>query len=169
MSFELLQKILEVVIALGIAAFGFGYLYSQFFQGKNNQTKESIDTENSLTTYLKNQIEGFKDIVAAQDKKINEMGKEIAAMRAVSEEKDKTITKYLEILQNRNPEMDAFIKKVTLASDAQAEFRKQAAEKSDIQMNILKEIQTFMESINNHMEKSSKDLKIEATVTQGGK
>lgn len=145
-------EILGVAGTIGAVAIAFGYLFAQFIKGKNSRTREDLDTENALTTYLKNQIDGFQAIVKAQDEKIVELGKEVSALRAVVEEKDKTINKYLEILQNRNPEMDAFIRKLSSSADQQMEFQKEYQVSSDEKLKIFQEIRDFMEKINHTLQ-----------------
>lgn len=142
---------IEIIIGVGIIALGFGYVTSQFLVGRKGRTKDDIETENTLTTYLKNQIEGFKEIVEKQNNRIAGAEKEISALRATLGEKDKIISRYLEILQNRNPEIDTFIKESKVRQEQQ--------------MGIMNEIKVFMKNINDHMVQQNKDLKIEATVS----
>lgn len=144
-SYTILEVALGSLLSLGALAGGLGYLYSQYSKGKKGESKDEIDTQNSLTKYLKTQIETYKQIAKEQDEKISNMGKEISAFRAVIEEKDKTINKYLEILQNRNPELEDTLKGIA---------------------ESLVGIRGFMEHIDTHLEKSSKEMKIVGTVTQ---
>lgn len=145
-------QIIGGIGSLGILALGIGYLWSQFIRGKKSGSKENIDAENTLVTYLKNQVEGFAKIVKEQDIKFVALGKEIAALKATIDEKDKTIEKYLGILQNRNPELDTFIKESRIRQEHTLE--------------IMTQIKDCMVNINTHMQKHEKDLKIEATVTK---
>lgn len=164
MNNQLVQIVLVIMgslASLGLLAGGVGYLYSQFVTGKGSRSKENIETENSLITFLKNQNEGFEKIVKEQNVKIVDLGKEMAAMKATNEEKDKTIEKYLSILQNRNPELEQFMQKMTVLGENSEAFMKG-------QIVIMGEIQTFMQAINTHMETANKDLKIEATVSHNG-
>ncbi len=139
MQSTLFFQIIGAIGSLGVLALGIGYLYSQFMKGKNGGDKEGLDQKNALTTYLTSQISGFKELVADQDKKISELGKEVASLRAVIGEKDKTIQKYLEILQNRNPELEKSMADITRS---------------------MKDINTFMHSINNHMKMHNKSTKV---------
>lgn len=108
-------QILQVLAAIstgGLIFLTIGYFAAQFFQGGRNRNKDDIETENSLNTYLKNQVAGFKEIVEIQNKKIVELGEKIAELSGAMNEKDKTIAKYLEILQNRNPELLTVLKEI---------------------------------------------------------
>lgn len=165
MNITTIQISIGIIISLGVLAFGFGYVYSQFKKGKNDRTKTDLETENSLTTYLKNQVEGFKQIAKEQDQKIADLGKEISAMRAVLDEKDKTIDKYLAILQNRNPELEQFMVKVSRTSDMAEEYITNAKSYNQQQTEILNEIRNSMRNINVHMETQNKEMKIEGKIT----
>lgn len=145
------SQIIQIIETGGLIILGFGYVYAQFFKGKNARAKEDLETENSLTTYLKNQINGFKEIVEEQNKKIIELGKEVASLRAVIEEKDNTIQKYLDILQNRNPELEVFMQESKVFHQGQTQ--------------VLEKIGRFMETINKHLEKQSEDIEVLTTVT----
>lgn len=123
-----IQLIIEGIAAAGVVVLGLGYLFSQFIIGRNSHRKEELDTENSLTTFLKNQIDGFKELIALQNNKIEQLGKELAATQATITEKDKTIKTYFDIIQNRNPELE----------------------------NVLSQILDFMKKINEHMESELK-------------
>ena len=90
---QAIQSVLPLIIAVGAISLGLGYIVSQFFRGKNDRTKTDIDIENSLNTYLKNQISGFQLVIDEQNKKLETLQKEVSAMHAVIEEKDKTIDK----------------------------------------------------------------------------
>lgn len=152
MEYSLLQNIETV----GIIVLGAGYVYAQFFRGKNGRTKDEIDTENALVTYLKTQNEGFKAITKEQDDKINAMSKEIAVFKATIAEKDSTIEKYLALLENRDPQLKNFMENMTATAKNSDAFMKG-------QVAIMGEIKNFMQAINAHMEK---EFKIESTITQ---
>ena len=172
----MITSAIAIMISAGVVALGIGYLYSQYLKGKKGGTKEGLETENALVTYLKNQNEGLEKVIERQDEKRiqsdKEHAKELADVRdqlntfvARIEEKDKAfekmvesknqeIEKYLKILQNRNPELEAFIAKLSLAADTQAIFNGELAK-------IMGNISEFMSEINIHMKQ---DVKIEGTL-----
>ncbi len=162
MNLDSIKSLIELVASAAIIIGGGAYAVSLFFSSKKTAVKDDLETQNDLTLYLKNQIETYKEMIREYDqkmeernkefdKKYNELGKELAALKATSDEKDKTIAKYLEVLQNRNPELDQFIK------DSRAKW--------DQQINIISQVLQFMKNINEHMNKQNQDLKIEATVS----
>lgn len=137
---------------IGATALVIGYASAAFFKGRNSRKKEDLDTENSLTTYLQNQVKGYQKMVDDMKKDIAEMGKEISALRATIEEKDRANKQYLEILQNRNPELE--------------QFMKESSARGVEGLKILQGITGFMESINTHMQQQNKDMTISATISK---
>ncbi len=142
---QIIEFVLGGIVSLGVLAGGIGYLVSQFSKGKGDEKKDDLETQNELTLYLKNQVEGYKEIADKQNKKIADMDKELTTFKALIEEKDKTIAKYLEILQNRNPDLEKSLKEISAS---------------------MSDIKVFMQHVDTHLEKSSKDMKITGTVTQ---
>lgn len=150
MPSEYLKYIAEgVAICAGLFSVAglVGYTLAQFWNSKKDKRKDDIETENTLTTYLKNQIEGFKNIAKEQDTKIQTMDKQLAEFKAVIGEKDKTIERYLQILQNRNPELENFIKQST-------EYQKSSTQAFGAITKVLTEMS----------ENLQKDLTIKATI-----
>ncbi len=150
--FQIAEIVIGSLAGLGLLAGGIGYLKSQYVEGKTGEKKSDLETQNELTTYLKNQIETYKDIIKkqaedntennkVQNEKFAKMNTDITTMKAVIDEKDKTIAKYLEILQNRNPDLEVSLKEISAS---------------------MTDIKTFMKHIDSHLEK---ELKITGTVT----
>jgi hypothetical protein len=143
MSLDYLQYVIDALTFVGVG----GYALSQFVRGKGDKTSDEYATENTLNAYLKKQIESFKEIIADQDKKIQELGKQLAALSATLLEKDKTIDTYFAILQNRNPELEAFMKD-------QAQYRKESTTMFQHMVGTLGDISTQL----------NKELHIESTI-----
>ena len=156
MNIDAIKNIAEiigsVIAGIGLLSAGIGYCYSQFKTGKSAATKDSLESQNELTQYLRDQIDGYKEIAKEQNSKISNMEKQIASMQAIISEKDSTIKKYLDILQNRNPELD--------------QFMQESRQKWQDQLNFISQILDAMKNINEHMDVQKKDIKIQATVTQ---
>lgn len=144
---------LEAIAAV-LAGFGgfvamCGYAYGQFFTGKNQNTAEGVKTENEAIQLRQNQITELRDLVKDLTKKMEDnntahnvemraLHTQLGEVRGQLLEKEKQAEAYLEILQNRSPELD----------------------------KILVEIKDFMHAINEHMKKEGRDLQIDATVTR---
>jgi|GEM_PF-6574254 len=110
---DLIKLIAEIVIGLGVFAGGIGYLVSIFKKGTatiKEQSENVVATSDQLTQFWKDQVEGFKQMVAAQDLKLQMLTNDLNKMKGQMEEKEKQNKSYLEILQNRNPEMEQFMK-----------------------------------------------------------
>ncbi len=145
MKSSTIQLAIEIIGAIGVFSMGIGYIYTQFIVGKHSRVKDDLQTENDLTTYLKNQVNGYKEIAETQNKKIAEMDKEMSTFKAIIAEKDKTIEKYLEILQGRNPELEDILKDI-------------AASMTDIK--------SFMKHIDTHLENSGTTIETKTTTTK---
>ena|ERR1700710_2330961 len=152
MTTSLIQYFIDAVTLLGICAYGL----SQFYRGKTDKTKDEYATENTLIEYLKKQVEGFKEITKDQDAKLQQMGKDIAALTAVVNEKQKTIDNQLAILQNRNPELESFMTDLRSAAVEQREYRTSSTATFGKMVVLLGEISAQL----------GKEIKISSTVTQ---
>lgn len=141
-----------VVGGIGAISAGIGYCYSQFNTGNTAATKDSLESQNELTQYMKDQIDGYKSMVEGQNVKITDMGKKLATMEALLAAKDKTIKEYMDIITNRNPELD--------------QYMKESRQKWEDQKNIISQILDAMKNINAHMDKHRKDIRIDATINQ---
>ena len=148
---------LEAIAAV-LAGFGgfvamCGYAYGQFFSGKNQNTAEGVKTESEVIQLRSAQIQELRDLVTGQNRKMEERDRQhneemrslhmqLGQLQGQLDEKEKQNKAYLEILQNRSPELD----------------------------KILLEIRDFMHNINNHLQEqkleNKKDLVVEATVTR---
>lgn len=106
------NTILYVVGAIGsvgLLAGGIGYLINQFRTGGT-----------SLSAFYKEQAEGYKVMLTekenqwqlkdkAWNEKFQEISKEVGQIKGQLLEKEKQAQQYLEILQNRDPEMKKFM------------------------------------------------------------
>lgn len=165
------------LISLGAFAGGIGYLISAYVQGKNKQKDDGISSENQLTQFWKDQVTGFKDMLAEQDRKmevqrndyntqIKDLSNQLSEVKGQLMEKEKTNKEYLAILQNRNPELEQFMKALTQASSDQAEYRKESKDMFKGMITVLGDIHTATLDNNKILHEEEKDLKIEATVTK---
>lgn len=163
MTLDYIKSLVELAAAVAVLFAGAAYGISMFFIKKKAGVKNDLETENETTTWMMNQIETYKKIIKdyderntakdkENDKKFKELSEQIVAFKASIEEKDKTIQKYLDILQNRNPELTKFIEESRIRQESQLEIAKRTEE--------------FMSKINMHMQDQKKDLRIEATVTK---
>jgi predicted nucleic acid-binding Zn-ribbon protein len=152
MTTSLIQYSIDAVTLLGIFAYGL----SQFYRGKTDKTKDEYATENTLIEYLKKQVEGFKEITKDQNDKLQQMGKDIAALTAVVNEKQKTIDNQLAILQNRNPELESFMTDLRSAAVEQRDYRTSSTATFGQMVVLLGEISAQL----------PREIKISSTVTQ---
>ncbi len=154
---QIVGFILGGIASIGILAGGIGYSIQLFMQGRKGDKKTDLETQNELTDYLKNQVEVYKGMAndyqvkyvesnKTHSKELAEMRTEISTFKAVINEKDQTIAKYLQILQNRNPDLEDTLKGIA---------------------ETLSGINKFMQHIDTHLEKSTGDnMKISGTISK---
>lgn len=149
------QLVVFIVVIGGILATVL-YFRAINARAKTTSRKDELDSENTLTTYLTNQINGFKKIVDDQNKSITDMGKELAALTAVVGEKDKQIKNLQATLNLRNPEMEVFMQTMLQAAKDGSETHKKIVE-------ILQEIHGTSKA-NNEALNADKSVHIEGTM-----
>lgn len=119
---------------LGFLILGLSYIFVQWRYGQNKASVEVIET--------------YKEQVYQLREQVNNLSKELGILEGVVKEKDSQIKTYLAILQNRNPEMEAFIQSISkVANDATA-FMK------DMGLTMT----TLKEDINLLMEKADRNI-----------
>lgn len=136
-----IQAIAEIIGAIGALAAAIGYLVSQYTKGKKDGRDENIKAQTDLMTNLQAQIGGYQKVLEDNNRKLIDMDKQNATFKAIIEEKDKTIEKYLKILENRSPELENTLKAL---------------------LGTMNKIEDFMHT---HIEGAGKDMKIEGTIT----
>lgn len=149
---DIIQIVGTSIVSLGIVAAGLGYLLSMYRKGNKQENVEVVNTANQLTDFWKDQIQGFKEMAREQDTKIQLLSNEVNLLKGQLMEKDKQIDTYLKILQNRNPEMERFMKDIIQFSIDHETTHKEI-------IRILGEIHSYAKV------EHDRDFKINATVT----
>lgn len=156
---EIIGLVSAAFTGLGVFAGGIGYLWNLFRGGADNQTE-----------FWKKQAEGYKEMMKEKDAKtsdsINDLNRQVGELRGQLNEKTNQAKEYLDILQNRNPEMQKFMETLTAVAQQSQQFMKENVVFQKEQAGIMEEIRAFMSNINTHLEATDKDLKIEATVSK---
>jgi predicted RNase H-like nuclease (RuvC/YqgF family) len=84
-------------------------------------------------------VKEARDALEAKLKEQNaiiiEQGKDIASLQAQLKSKDELIERYVQLLQNRNPEMEIFMKNSTKALEAILETLKNLVAKPTVVLN----------------------------------
>lgn len=131
--------VLSSLASIGILAGGMGYLISSFRGGSNK-----------LTAFWKDQADGYKLMIAEKDRtnddKFQALHKEIGELRGQLNAEQALNERLEKIFQNRNPEMDNFMKSM---SENMVEVSR-----------VLKEIHTMSKM------EHERDFKVEATVSR---
>lgn len=133
------KDIIEYVL-LGMGAILMvGYAFGQFKQGQTNRRKDDIDGKKGVLDLLQEQVDSLETLCEKQQE-------EIVILRTQSEEREKKAKEYIEIFQNRNPEMLAFMKYLTETANASNAYMKDTS----LMFTQLKDI---MAKIEHHLNK----------------
>lgn len=87
------------------------YGIDKFFMSRKSDTADGV-------TILQGQIAGYKAEVDKLQAELHEMSKQISALQGINTEKDNQLQMLERIFQNRNPEMDSFMKNTVTALTA---------------------------------------------------
>ena len=133
----IVMNVPEILSVVGFLALGFSYIYIQWKSGGSKASTEVIG-------YYKEQAE-------VHTQQITKLTAEMGEMRGQLSEKDKRIDLLTKIVENRNPEMQQFMSRLTKSADVSEKHMQDTA-------NILGEIKRFMEimapTVNNPDKKS---------------
>lgn len=158
--------IIGSIASIGILVGGAGYFLQAWRKGSKEEKTEVVSSADQLSSFWKEQVDGFKEVVATLQEKINTMTGEIGELRGQLNEKTKQAAEYKEILQGQNPEMKQFMETMLAVSEQSQKFMADNVGFQQTQSNVMTEIKDFMSQINANLSLVNKDLKIEATVTK---
>lgn len=113
------------IASLGIIFGGAGYLLSVFRGGTKQEKSEIIQDSSQIIEFYKEQIHGFKEIVDSQNNKISGLTSENGEMKGKLGAAQAQLDKLELIFQNRNPEMEEFMKFMIQATEQQATSHKE--------------------------------------------
>lgn len=166
MDFTLYFKILlSIAAALGSAGLligGTGYVISIFKKGSKQKDSDVLSSADQLSSFWKEQVEGFKTIIAELTSKLEkqkddhniEMKKlidELGQVKGQLNAETKAKSEYLDILQNRDPETKKFMEYMIKAVENQSSINAEI-------VRVLGEIHSMTKAEN------ERDLKIDATI-----
>jgi hypothetical protein len=144
------------ILSLGALAFGFGYLISQFKDGRNKKGSDQLNSENALLEYLKTQNAGYAQALDEQNKKIADQNVVIGKMQTAIDERDKQLTEYKAIFTGTDSATRQFQKTLLDNINDQIEFRKTANEA----------FTQLLQGQSNAKDKAALPINIQAQLTQ---
>lgn len=106
MNFTLIYQIIGVFIGIGAIAAGAGYGYAQFKRGFSESAEATVKL-------LNEQVTGLTVLVNTSKNEIKELERKVDALEKGIEERDKKISEYMTILQNRDPQMEQHFKETS--------------------------------------------------------
>ena len=156
---DIIQLAASIIFSIGVIAAGVGYALSQFRRGNRQDKEEVVSSADQLTNFWKEQVDGFKEIVKAQDEKIQALTREVGELRGQLSSERNQNEELKKIFQNRNPEMEQFMKYMVQATKDQAESHGKIIE-------VLTALHKMSSSNHALIQETNKDLKIEAVVSK---
>jgi hypothetical protein len=160
---QIAELIIGSIASLGIVFGGAGYLVSVFRKGTKQEKSDIIQTSTQVTEFYKDQIQGFKDIVESQTEKIRQLTGEIGELRGQLTTEKSQNDRLEKIFQNRNPEMDTFIKAVMGDMKHHEEYHAKSMELLGTMIKTLNEIYSI--SLANQ-DLLKQDIHVETTVSK---
>lgn len=177
-----IMRIVWLIIA-GIASLGgviaaIGFIIYSLKKGG----QEVVSSAGQLSTFWKEQSDGFKQMLVAKEDAwqkltaekdaktqatINSLSKEVGELRGQLDAKASQAKEYLEILQNRNPEMKEFMTTMLGVAQVSQTFMLDNKTFQSKQGETMQQVLEFMQHINQHLvQEAGKDIKVEATVSK---
>jgi chromosome segregation ATPase len=97
---------LNAILAFGVVLAGLGYLINQFMSGRRKSNQELIED-------LTKQMQAQKEVIDSMQSQIINMTAEINHLKGLNEANEKKIQEYLQIITNRNPDLDKTLTAIT--------------------------------------------------------
>lgn len=125
---------LPIINILGFLSLGTAYIFIQWRQGGNKAASDVITA--------------YKEQVTLNREEIAKLNHELGVLQGQLKEKDERIKLLEQLVQNRNPEMEQFMKTVGQIADNAAVYMKHSSE-------TLAEIRNFMKVVNTKLDNGS--------------
>jgi uncharacterized coiled-coil protein SlyX len=90
---------LNAIIAFGILLFGVAYLVQQIRAGSHKSDKDLIKEATE-------QLQAQKEIIGSMQRQIETLTAEVNHLKGLNEANEQKIKEYLQIITNRNPDLD---------------------------------------------------------------
>ena len=134
-----LNTMLQAVIAFGVIVAGAGYVFSQFKKGRNQQSQDDLVNQNQTFDLMRKQVDALQLLAEDNEKKIDDLSRQVGLLQIEIEKRDKIITDYLNILQNRNPELEEFMKNMSRIGNEWERYMQESTKTlSQVRLDIAK-------------------------------
>jgi hypothetical protein len=101
-TLQVVEIIIGSVVSFGILIAGVGYAVGQFKKGESEGKMDDTSVKQGVFDLLQKEVTALEKMVADDEK-------EMAVLKTQVDEKDKKVKEFMEILQNRNPELTNYI------------------------------------------------------------
>jgi pantoate kinase len=163
---DIIELGLSFLGGLAVLFFGGGYLISQWKAGSKQEKADIISNSSQIVEFYKSERDGYKEIIQTLTEKVRVLTGELGEIRGQLRTEKEQNDRLEKIFQNRNPEMEQFMKTSLEVSKQAQDFMMNNKSFQETQHQVMEEIRNFMKQINENLSLVNKDLKIEATVTK---
>ncbi len=143
------RDIIEIlgVFMGGVAAIG--YAFGQFRHGQSDRRKDDVGEKKDAFGLLQEQVDS---LAALCDKQKTQ----ITILQTQAEEREKKAKEYIEIFQNRNPEMVAFMTYMTSTAKTSESYMKDTGLLFTTLKSIMEKTSEALIQIEKHLNKEEK-------------
>jgi peptidoglycan hydrolase CwlO-like protein len=101
---------LETFTSVGMVVFALAYLWNQYRSGATKAQADADKAQVELIQTLTAQLKAQKEISDSLQAQITELTGKIGKLEGINEANDQKIKEYLQIIANRNPELEETLK-----------------------------------------------------------
>ncbi len=140
------RDIVEILLVTmgGIAAVG--YAFGQFRRGQNDRRKDDVEGKKDAFGLLQEQVDSLEELCDKQKT-------QITVLQTQAEERERKAKEYIEIFQNRNPEMLAFMNYVTATAKSSEAYMKDTGLLFTTLKQTMEKTQEALSKIEKHLAK----------------
>jgi hypothetical protein len=143
--FQIVAYIIAFFALLGTCA---AVIYSNFQSKRTKQASDGVETENQISQFWKDQVAGFKEMVADQNAKIAQLTADLNTVKGQLMEKDKQLQLFKDIVAMRDPETKEFQKIMIQSVADNAQYRKETSETFSAMLTFLKGTHEKVQELN---------------------
>lgn len=100
--------VLGAFVCLGGLAAGLGYLISNFRDGRNKKSIDTLNQESTLLNYLKDQNAGYEQALIEMRKDMSAQDVQIAQLKTTIAERDKQLSEFKALINGTDPATKKF-------------------------------------------------------------
>ncbi len=161
--------ILEILGGLGLLAGGLGFLLQSFKKSGREERLAVVDSADNIAEFWKKQAEEYKSMMVLKEEKtskqINELTREVGELKGQLNSEKAQNERLERIFQNRNPEMESFMKAVVSDIQNHESFHKVMINMLESMTQVLGDIHKTSSSNSAMLNSRGQSVKLEGKLT----